>query len=234
MFHVSLREKANFRREKLHYKYSRELNPNIYKIGFIKFNMISSLISLVSYGYFGGGAIGNVLAQWEQAGVFSYMLPFLLIFAMIFGILVKTNLFKDNKSLNAIIALAVSLMALQFDFVSIFFSELFPRVAIGLIILLVVMILLGMFLPNEKWVNYTLFGIGAIVLISVLINSSKAVNFFGGGGGFLRNIYWPDLWPLIILIIAIVLVIGIPKNKNPEYGPSKFLGDLFGGNAPGR
>ena len=216
MFHASLWEK-------------------VYKIGFIKFNMISNLISLASYGFFGGGAIGNILAQWEQAGIFSYMLPFLLIFAMIFGVLTKINLFKENKSINAIIALAVSLMSLQFDFVSIFFAELFPRMAIGLIVLLVAMILLGMFSPNEKWVNYTFFGIAAVVLISVLVKSAKAVSFFGGGG-FLGNIYWPDLLPWIILIVVLGVIVGAStkRTSNPAYGPSVAIRDLFGLNHSGK
>ena len=38
-----------------------------------------------SYGYFQGGAIGNILNIWEQAGIFSYAIPFLLIFALVFG-----------------------------------------------------------------------------------------------------------------------------------------------------
>jgi len=194
--------------------------------------MIGGLISLTSYGFFGGGSIGNILAQWEQAGIFSYMLPFLLIFAMVFGVLVKTNLFKENKSINAIIALAVSLMALQFNFVSIFFSELFPRMAIGLIILLVVIILLGIFAPNEKWVNYTFFGVAVVVLISVLVNSAGAVSFFGGG--FLGNIYWPSIIPWVVLIIILAVIVGASTKSTPAYGPSKFLGDLFSGKEPGK
>ena len=88
---------------------------------------------LASYGFFRGGDIGNVLAQWQAAGVFSYALPFLLLFALTFGLLVRTGLFttksadgkESGKSINAIIALSVSLMALQFDFVSVFFLKYF-------------------------------------------------------------------------------------------------------------
>ena len=72
---------------------------------------------LASYGFFRGGDIGNILAQWQAAGVFSYVLPFLLIFALTFGLLIRIGLFTTktkegiegpNKSINAIIALSVA------------------------------------------------------------------------------------------------------------------------------
>ena len=77
------------------------------------------MMFLQSFGFY-GGSIGNLLAQWEQIGMFSYILPFLLLFALIFGILSRIKIF-DNKSLNTVISLAVSLMALQYDYVPRFF-----------------------------------------------------------------------------------------------------------------
>jgi len=79
---------------------------------------------LTSHGFYGGvygGAFGGLLAAWEQAGVFSYVLPFLLIFAMVFGILTKVKLFGEARSVNAILALVVGLLALQFSAVPFFF-----------------------------------------------------------------------------------------------------------------
>ena len=75
---------------------------------------------------FEGGTIGDFLSVWEQAGFFSYLLPFLLIFALVFGILTQIQLFRENKAINAIIALVVGLISLQFPMVPQFFSEIFP------------------------------------------------------------------------------------------------------------
>jgi len=58
------------------------------------------MVLLASYGAFGGGSIGNILAQWEAAGIFTYALPFLLIFAIVYAILTNVNVFKDNKAVN--------------------------------------------------------------------------------------------------------------------------------------
>src|SRR3989338_10579622 len=111
--------------------------------------MISGLFFQI--GGFYGGSIGNMLLSWEQAGFFSYVLPFLLIFAIVFGILTKIKLFgAENKGLNAVVAIVVGLLSLQFSFVPIFFSEIFPRMGIGLSVILAVFILVGLFLPSRS------------------------------------------------------------------------------------
>ncbi|MFQ5531223.1 MAG: hypothetical protein ACE5ES_01265, partial [Candidatus Nanoarchaeia archaeon] len=108
--------------------------------------MIEKLVFLQ---FFGGGTIGDLLSVWQQQGFFSYLLPFLLIFALVFGILEQAKLFKENKAINGIIALVVGLMALQLDFVPIFFSEIFPRLGVGLSFILVLLILAGMFVDTS-------------------------------------------------------------------------------------
>src|SRR3989344_5849172 len=100
-------------------------------------------VFLQSYGYF---SIGRILEQWSQYGLFDFILPFLLIFALVFGVLSTMNLFKDNKAVNGIIALAVALMSLQFGLVPAFFAELWPRFGVGIAIYLVFLILVGFFI----------------------------------------------------------------------------------------
>ncbi len=186
--------------------------------------MMGGFISLAWSG-FGGNALGNMFAQWEASGVFSYMLPFLLIFAVVFGILTRIQIFKEAKAINAIIAFVVSLMALQFNFVSVFFAEIFPRMGVGLIIILAAMILLGMFAPNRTWVTITFFIIGAIVLIVILVNSGEAVGWTGVE--FLKDIL-PDLLPWIVIItaVAIVIISSVPQTKQDLTSP--FMKSLFG------
>src|SRR3989338_4351196 len=103
--------------------------------------MFEEVIFLQSFGFF-GGSFGNVLSQWEQLGVFSYVLPFLLIFALIFGILQKVNIFggaqgQSNKGINGVIAVSTALMALQFNFVPLFFRDIFPKLGVGLTVILI-------------------------------------------------------------------------------------------------
>ena len=172
---------------------------------------------LASYSYFGGG-IGNLLARFEEQGVFQYVLPFLLIFALVFGILSKINLFgsQNNRSINAIIALVVGLMSLQFNFVSIFFSELFPRVGVALSIVLVLLVIGGLFLDKKN--KGMMIGITVFVFIIigyVIINTMSAV-------GWSYGYWWQDNWTtLLTIVIFLGLIIAIivgskPQSRNPE------------------
>ncbi len=169
---------------------------------------------LASYGFFKGGELGNVLAQWQAAGVFSYALPFLLLFALTFGLLCRINLFstrgeggvdKPNKSINGIIALAVSLMALQFDFVSLFFAEIFPNFGIALAIILVILIIGGLFMPlGTKGFSWGLIAV-VFVIIGIVIFSS--LDSFGYNAGYWFRNNLGSLLPWVILIGLIVAVV---------------------------
>jgi len=162
----------------------------------------------------------QVINSWKDAGFFSIILPFLLVFALVFGILTRVKIFKENKAINAIIAAVVALMALQVPMVPEFFSQLFPRMGIALGIILVLMIIAGFFAdPNSPVVNYVLLGIGVIIVIVVLIQTA-------GGLGLQSGEWWGVNWPVVagalfILILVVVIVAGTSspdKGKNtPEF-----------------
>jgi hypothetical protein len=174
-------------------------------------------IFLASYGYF-GGSIGNALNQLEQMGFFYYILPFLLIFSLVFGILSSMQLFKDNRAVDAVIALSVGLMALQFDIVPVFFSQVFPRMGVALAAVLVILILAGFFVdPKKSWIMYVLLGIGTIAAIAVLVSTSQNIGFYSSYWFFE---YVPLVATLIFIVIVIAIVVGIkPKEEAWELGP---------------
>jgi|TARA_B100001971_G_scaffold194280_1_gene200136 hypothetical protein len=169
--------------------------------------MLEGLISLASYNYY-GGEIGNILSQAEQMGVFSYLLPFLLIFAIVNGILSITRLFDSNKSISPIISLTVSLMALQFEFVPRFFAEIFPRLGVGLAIILVLILIMGLFSPGkEAWFGYIIFGVGTIILITILVQTAGAL---GWSAGF----WWYDNWARVAFWVGFGVIILAILNIN--------------------
>ena len=178
--------------------------------------MLNEILFFQSGTFYGGG-IGSLLSSWEQAGFFSYVVPFLLIFALVFGILTKVRIF-DNKSINGIIAFAVGLLALQFNFVSIFFSELFPRVGVGLAIILALLILVSLFFdPNNKFTNYGLLFAGVIIFLVVLIQTYGSL----GSLSFLYSLQynWATILGVIIFIVIIGVVVGggNPRQTPPQY-----------------
>ncbi len=178
--------------------------------------MIGGLF-LQTLGYFDGTQIGNFFLFAEQAGIFSYALPFLIIFSLIFGILTQIKLFQENKSINAIIALSVALMSLQFSFVPIFFSQIFPQLGVGLAVILVFLILAGLFIdPREKWIMYGLLGIGVIIAIVILVNTS---NFLGLSLGYYLQAYLPTIIWIAVILGAIGIIVSSNKPKTTPYRP---------------
>ena len=151
-------------------------------------------------GGFFGYSIGDVLNRWADLGVFAYVLPFLMIFALVYGILLKTKILGDNKGVNSTIALAFGLLALQFDYVSGFYASIFPYAGMGLAVLLIAMILLGLMggggSDNKIWL-----GIGIIIFLFVLF-ASLGDTYWLGGIGY-------DLAGAGPALLAILLILGI-------------------------
>ena len=167
-----------------------------------------SLISLVGYGF----TITDILNQWQTAGVFAYVLPFLLIFAVIFGILSTGKILGENKGVQATIALAVGLMALQFDYVTQFFATIFPYAGIGISILLIGVILMGLFAKeNTKWYPKVFFGLGVLIFLVVVIASLSDMTYFGFNRFY--N-YWPAVVAGVILLGLMALIIWGSKDKS--------------------
>lgn len=198
---------------------------NVYKITSLKTNMLENIFSLASYGYFQSGAIGNMLAVWEQAGFFSYAIPFLLLFSIVFGLLTQLKMFRDNKTINAIISLAIGLMALQFDFVPRFFSEIFPRVGIGLVILLLVLIFTGLFAdPKSKAMMYSMYGVGVVIIIVILVQTAGIIGWYS----FLPWLGYN--WPIALAVVAFFAMIGIviaSSRERREGAPESVLAKLL-------
>lgn len=157
--------------------------------------------------------ITEVLNQWADAGVFAYLLPFLFIFAVVFGILNKTKVLGESKGVQATIALALGLLALQFDYVSNFFSIFMPYTGIGIAVLLVAIILMGLVVEDEEghWIKKVFFGIGALIFLVVVIVSISDSSLIGGYR-FAES--WPAITAAIVLLLLIAFVVwGGGKNK---------------------
>lgn len=156
--------------------------------------------------------IGVILQQWADFGVFFYVLPFLLIFAIVFAVLQKMNIFgkgeEDKRGINAIIALTIALLSLQFDTVPVFFQIIFPKVGVGLSILLAAMILTGLFVDfkGKTGAALILFGIGGIIFVVVLLQSFSDFSWWTGS-------FWQNNMSAIVAGIIVVIFVLIVVNS---------------------
>ena len=152
----------------------------------------------------GGLGFQNLLSQLEDLGFFQYVLPFLLIFAVVYAILTKLKVFEENKGAALIVALAVGLLSLQLDFVPAFFQNIFPKFGIGLAVLLVALILAGAFISDEdKIYKWIFFGLGALIFLVVTFTSLSDWQFVGSW-------WWQQYGGLIITVVVIIgAIVGV-------------------------
>lgn len=152
------------------------------------------------------GSVGfsDLLNHLEVLGFFRYVLPFLLIFAVVYAVLTKIHVFEENKGAAIVVALAIGLLALQFDKVPAFFQNIFPKFGIGLAFLLIALILAGAFIPTEKKeYNWVFFTLGMLIFAIVALTSFSDWQFLGAG-------WWQEYGAIIITgLVIIAAIVGI-------------------------
>lgn len=177
--------------------------------------MVNWVFFLQSHGFYGGGNFGDVLNKLDNLGFFDFILPFLLIFAIVFGVLSKVKIFEDNKGVSGIIALSVGLMSLQFGFVSEFFSVLFPRVGIGIAVMLLLLIFLGFFGDDEedgatKWIFW---GGGIVIILVILADTFEESVLWSSTFFFGTTISEILVYAFIVALLSVVAFSGGDKGK---------------------
>ena len=159
--------------------------------------------------------IDTFLSVLKTQGIFSFFLPFLLVFSIIFGILQKMKIFGEGSTrINVIIALVFTLYVVGVspwsDFITSFFANFFTQTSILLVTLLVGLMIFTLFTGilghnvfdqiGKKYQGLVLFG--TIVLAVWLFSNSGGFTFFSGSGG------GPDLGLSQETILLIILVVG--------------------------
>lgn len=147
------------------------------------------------------------------------LLPFLLVFVLIFAILQKTKVLGDGKKqIDALVSLAIGLILIGFKTPREFIVNLMPWLAVGAAVILVFLILYG-FVAGDlsgdkipKWMKITFGILAGVFTLGVVIyvggfwdNISR---YFSGGDSI-----WMELVLLIIIIVAILIAVLGDKKK---------------------
>lgn len=148
----------------------------------------------------------DLMQTWSQYGVFTVLLPLILVFAVVFAILERIKLFR-NSGVHMLIALVIGFFTISNPTVSGFFMYLFGNLAWGIAILVAVVILVGLAIkPEENTWRRLFIWIGAILLLAILAKPTP-----WGQSGF-RFIFGDAFWNWIQnnmpMVIIFVLLIG--------------------------
>jgi hypothetical protein len=153
-----------------------------------------------------GLSFGDVLRAADQADVFYYVLPFLLVFALIYGILTKSKILGENQGVNVILSLALGLLSLVGNYFPNFIQAMSPKLAIGLSLLLAVIILLGLFAEKVTWITNVFIWVGIIAFVIIAYSSLSDYSFAG-------NYLWDRYAPAAITVGIIGAVIYFAVKK---------------------
>lgn len=177
--------------------------------------------------------VQDVFAQLQDIGLYDFILPFLLVFTIVFAILEKTFLFgktkggESKRNINAVVALVMGLVIVnQFEIIQTL-NTFLPKISFFIIIALMVLILFGLFGANVE------SGLGGFLLLLAAIISIVATYWALGPSLDFRVPYWVQdngALILVLLIIAIVIfaVVGSGRDKTTFKDTHDALELLFG------
>ena len=154
------------------------------------------------------------------------ILPFVLVFVLLFAILQKTKILGDEaKQANALVSLAMALILIAFETPRNIIVNLVPWLAVGVVVILVFFLLYGFVASNSKdgmkienWMKWVLAGLAAIFVIGVVLAVTGVWDLFidwaysgGSSGEWITNI-------LIIIIVvgALAVVVGGKGGKDKD------------------
>lgn len=167
----------------------------------------------------------RVLERW---GVTEALLPFLLIFVIVYAILQKTKILgEDKKNLNIVVAIVVGLLVViphvtgrfppESDPVRIM-NDALPQVSIVLVAVIFLLILIGVFGQDYVMLGVTMPG--WITLVSLVV----IILIFGGAAGWwdsrfgntLENFFGTEGIAIFIMILIFGIIIAWITSESKE------------------
>lgn len=136
--------------------------------------------------------LGRAVEFLSDFGFFDVILPFLLVFTIVFGVLEKTAIFgkengKPKKNINSMIAFVIAFFFIASKELVQATNISLPQVAMVLIVIMSFMMLVGFFMGSEREFSFAEHK-GWMLFFTVIM-------FLGILSIFLNAFGW--LWPLI-------------------------------------
>jgi len=157
----------------------------------------------------------TILQHWI---VTSFILPFLLLFFIIFGILQKSKLFGDAKQLNAFIAFVVGLIFVGAAFPKLAVNNLILFLTVAVVVMFVVLILWG-FVAGEDGLKFEKFPkpikyligsgiIAALIIVMILVTGiqNQLIDLL------FKQSWSKEFWTNFAFIAVVIIALGAILN----------------------
>ncbi len=169
----------------------------------------------------------QLVSAFDELGGYDILLPFILVFTLVFAVLQKIKLFGTNsKNINAVVSLVISIFFLQNTYLIFILQKFLPNVSIFLVIFLMFLMLLGIFsggsAPGNLFVGIAV--IVSIIAVLLALFSDIFSPMIGGGTGL--GVWYasmdpgnmPIVWLLIGTAIFVIFVMGGDSNRGSSSG----------------
>jgi len=172
----------------------------------------------------------------EYLGLMDALLPFLLIFTIVFAVLQKTDILgKGKKNFNVVISLIVALSVViphvlgtypaGFDVVDII-NLMLPQISLILVAIMLLMLLIGIFAGAStipSWIALICF----LLVLFIFIGSTEWLY----GLGWLYDIFGTETISLVLIILVFGIIVWFitseSKGEAVRGTIDKWLGELF-------
>ena len=155
----------------------------------------------------------------ESWGLTDVMLPFLLIFTIMFAVLQKTRILGEEKrQINMVVSLVFGLLVViphvtdsypsGFDIVEVL-NQALPSVSVVVVAVIMLLILIGLFGGEAKFLGAALPGwIAFLSLLVILFIFGNAAGWWGGQwGSWMTNFFGEDAIAIMIMILVFGIII---------------------------
>lgn len=183
----------------------------------------------------------NIIEFFVQLGVYDVILPFLLVFAIVYAILDKTKVLGTEmhgdveipkKNINAMIAFVIGFLVIVSKQLVETINQALANVVLLLILIVMFLMLIGVFFKKEE--DVALDGPWRIsfmiaILVSIILIFFDAIKVRSGDISWLQ---WGWHWvvnnwsgnafgSVVFLILVIVLIVSITWDKSPSIKKSE-------------
>ena len=180
----------------------------------------------------------NFVVALESWGLTDVLIPFLLVFTIVFAILQKTKIFgAERKNINIVLALALGLLfviphasgaymtSIGWDPVLVI-NNSFPGIAVVIVAILMLLLLIGLFGWEAKSPGGSLATwIFVIALIIVVYVFGAAANWWRGWDWF-TNFFGQDAVALVIILLVFGIVIAFITSEPGDEKKKNIIGRL--------
>lgn len=145
---------------------------------------------------------------------FQVILPFLLVFTLVFAVLDKSEVLgKGKRSINALVALIIGLIVVAFGKAVEIINNMIPFLAVSLVVILVFMILLGALYEqgtfkiheNVKWVFMIIIAIAVVIAVLYFTGAWDFLYEYVMDGGSSSSVISTIVF-VVLIIVAVAFV----------------------------